>query len=409
MADNKKRLVLFVSTFPQQSETFIVSKFLGLLNRGWDVHIVCNHSNSKNRIKFPDLITNDKSLKRIHLNWPTQSKILVILLLPVVLIRTIIATPKSAWFYLKGGYKKFRWDVFRRFYLDAEIIRLEPDILHFEFGALAVDRMYLKDLLELKISVSFRGFDLNFAGMKDEKYYSGVWNKVDMCHFLGEALWERAQRRGCPENIPHDLIPPAVDFSKFPQPSSVRSDYLGTLEKPIRILSVGRLAWKKGYEYALHALKMLVDEGFNCSYHIIGSGSYQEALYFARHQLGIEAYVEFLGPLKHVQVIDYLEWPDVFLHPSISEGFCNAVLEAQMMGVPVVCTDAGGLRENVEHGVTGFVVPRRDPAAMAEKLALLACDGDLRQKMGDAGRKRVESKFNIEDQISAFEAFYDRL
>ena len=79
------------------------------------------------------------------------------------------------------------------------------------------------------------------------------------------------------------------------------------------------------------------------------------------------------------------------------------------MGVPVVCTYADGLRENIEDGVTGFLVPRRDPKAMAEKLALLAGDGDLRHKMGAAGRTRVESRFQMAEQLDTFEAFYGTL
>jgi colanic acid/amylovoran biosynthesis glycosyltransferase len=67
------------------------------------------------------------------------------------------------------------------------------------------------------------------------------------------------------------------------------------------------------------------------------------------------------------------------------------------------------LAENVANGVTGFVVPRRDPAAMAEKLALLAEDSALRLRMGKAGRVRVETHFQLHQQIESFEAFYESL
>src|SRR5262249_3263236 len=97
---------------------------------------------------------------------------------------------------------------------------------------------------------------------------------------------------------------------------------------------------------------------------------------------------------------------DVFLHAGISEGFCNAVLEAQAMMLPVVCSDADGLRENVVDGETGFVVPRRNPAALAEKLAGLAANPAQRQVLGAAGRRRVLSHFQVKDQIPAFERLY---
>ena len=97
----------------------------------------------------------------------------------------------------------------------------------------------------------------------------------------------------------------------------------------------------------------------------------------------------------------------MFLHAAVSEGFCNAVLEAQAMKLPVVCSDADGLPENVADGETGFVVPRRDPQALAQKLALLANNPALRQRMGEAGRRRVLKHFQIGEQIGRFSRFYE--
>ncbi len=77
--------------------------------------------------------------------------------------------------------------------------------------------------------------------------------------------------------------------------------------------------------------------------------------------------------------------------------------------MPVVASDAGGLPENVADGQTGFVVPRRDPVALADKLELLAGDNVLRQKMGVAGRQRVANCFQLPDQIEAFGRFYREL
>ena len=79
------------------------------------------------------------------------------------------------------------------------------------------------------------------------------------------------------------------------------------------------------------------------------------------------------------------------------------------MRLPVVCSDAGGLAENVAHGQTGFVVPRRNPAALADKLKLLVGDPELRQQMGQAGRQRVSMLFQVADQITAFEKFYTQV
>jgi colanic acid/amylovoran biosynthesis glycosyltransferase len=99
----------------------------------------------------------------------------------------------------------------------------------------------------------------------------------------------------------------------------------------------------------------------------------------------------------------------VLLHAAVSEGFCNAVVEAQSMGRPVVCTDAGGLPENVANGVTGFVVPRHDPDAMADRLAALAADPALRMRMSVAGRQRVLDRFDRTRQLDDFAKFYEQV
>lgn len=402
----KKRIVLVVPSFPKLSETFIVSKFLGLLTRGWDVHIVCGQSEPKEWTNFPELSKRPDIRKRVHVVWRTQPRWLAAILMPFALLRCFLCHPKGTWRYLNEGRKLWGMDTLRRLYLDAELLLLRPDIIHFEFGALAVGRMYVKDLIGCKVVVSFRGYDLNYVGLEDPNYYQEVWEHADALHLLGRDLWQRAQRRGCPPEKLHALIPPAIDAEFFDPNERCHSELAGTLERPLRILSVGRLDWRKGYEYALQAIRFLRDMGIYCEYRIVGDGNYLEPIAFARYQLGLEGVVHLLGAQPREEVRKQMLWADVFLHAAVSEGFCNAVMEAQAMKLPVVCTDAGGLPENVADGETGFVVPRRNPKALAEKLELLAENPSLRQQMGEAGRKRVLTKFRLDEQITAFEQLY---
>ena len=180
----------------------------------------------------------------------------------------------------------------------------------------------------------------------------------------------------------------------------------GTAERPLRILSVGRLEWKKGYDYALEAVKLLVERGVRCEYNIVGDGKSLEAIAFARHQLGLEACVRLQGAKARAEVRAEMQSADVFLHSAVSEGFCNAALEAQAMMLPAVCSDADGLSENVADGETGFVVPRRNADALASKLATLATNPGMRQAMGEAGRRQVQRHFAHADQITSFERLY---
>lgn len=403
------KIVLVVPVFPVLSETFIVSKFLGLLDRGYDVHIVCGRHAKENWALFPALQARRQVAKHIHASWPTQHKSLAALLLPVAIFYALLVNARTTFRYLRKGYWRFGPDVLRRFYLDLPLILNSPDIVHFEFGALAVGRMYLRDLLGCRVTVSFRGYDLNFSGLDQPDYYQEIWIHAAGLHLLGEDLWQRALRRGCPPDKPHALIPPAIDADFFDPADREISANDGSLEHPIRILSVGRLEWKKGYEYALQAIKMLRDHGFHVEYHIVGDGQYLTAIAFCRHQLGLEDCVHLLGARSRDGVREEMRWADIFLHAAVSEGFCNAVLEAQAMCLPVVCSDADGLPENVLDGVTGFVVPRRNPVALADKLALLATDPEIRRRIGQAGRERVRNHFGLEQQLEAFASFYDAM
>jgi colanic acid/amylovoran biosynthesis glycosyltransferase len=397
------KIALITHDFPKLSETFIVNHFLGLLGQGLEVRVVCGRSEQREWQRFPQL---NGQRARVKPSWPHRSKFLASLLLPFAFSYCLLCNPRGTLKYLRCAPARFGWNTLRRFYLDAPLIAFAPDLIHFEFGTLAAKQVYLRELLDCAVVASFRGYDLNYVALERADYYQEVWQQADALHLLGEDLWRRAQQRGCPADKFHLLIPPALDAARFEPQGKTHCDLAGTPERPLKILSVGRLEWKKGYEFALEAVRLLEQQGIHCHYQIIGAGAFFEALAFARHQMGLDEQVELLGALPPAQVKEHLRAADVFLHAAVSEGFCNAVLEAQAMQTPVVCSDADGLAENVLDGVTGFVVPRRQPSLMAEKLAQLAGDPALRERMGQAGRARVNEHFQPAQQLQAFLDLY---
>ena len=403
------RIALMMAAFPKTSETFIVNKVIGLLEGGMDVVVVCDSSESREWKRFNWVSKSHNLHKRIIKTWPTQPRWLAAFFILPALVWCLTKNFKGSALYLRKGYKQLRWLTLKNFYLDASLIAARPDIIHFEFGALAVHRMHLKSFLNCPITVSFRGYDLNFSGLDQPEFYKEVWDKADGIHCLGEDLWARAKRRGCPTEKFHRLIPPAIDTQVFSRIHFFQPEMAPTESQILRILSVGRLEWKKGYEFALEAVRLLLEKGVHLDYRVVGSGAYLEALAFCRHQLGLENYVHFLGSMDQGAIRQEMSQSDIFLHSAVSEGFCNSVLEAQAMELPVVCTDADGLPENIEDGVTGFAVPRRDPRALAEKIYALAQAPALRKQMGKAGRQRVLEMFCLDTQLRAFEDFYSQV
>ena len=357
------RVVMVTDHFPKFSETFFVRKFLGLLHRGWDVHVVCQRSNDEHWRFFPQLRNEIRHQGRLH---------------------------------VAGDL------------VDARIAELSPDIVHFGYGTLAYGRMHVRAATGCKVVTSFRGYDLNTFKVEEPGCFEEVFRSSDMIHAVSESIWERAQQRGCDPGKAHAVITDAVDVSWFDPPAR-RDEVVGTSERPLRILSVGRLNWKKGHEFALEAVHALRDQGIEVEFKIVGEGDHREPTHFAIRDLGLEDRVELLGAQSASAVRDLLAWADVFLHASLTEAFGVAVIEAQAMALPVVCTDAGGLPENVEHEVTGFVVARRDSRAMAQRLSELARDPKLRERMGRAARQRAETVLSVERQLERFEDIYEEL
>ncbi|HEV2785388.1 MAG TPA: glycosyltransferase family 4 protein, partial [Solirubrobacteraceae bacterium] len=356
------RLVMVTDHFPKFSETFFVSKFRGLRARGWDVHVVCNRSNENQWQYFPGLREDPDLHGRLH---PAKD-------------------------------------------FERVIAELRPAIVHFGYGTLALGRMRAVKAAGARAVVSFRGYDINYHGLEDPACYDEVWQGADMLHFVGNDTWRRAQRRGCPASAPHTVITDAVDLSPFDPPQRP-ADVAGTEERPLRILSVGRLHWKKGHEIGLAAVRALVDSGVQAMLRIIGDGPHREATLFAIHDLGLDDHVELWGAQPATTVREQLAAADVFLHPAVSEGFCVSAIEAQAMALPVVCSDADGLSENVVDGETGFVVTRRDAALLADRLATLARDGELRLRLGDNARRRATTAFDATQQTDSFERLYREL
>ena len=298
---NNRRIVLIVPTFPKLSETFIVGKFLGLLQRGWDVHILCTSSPEAEWTHFP-VLQQPGIRQRVHVNWPTHPSWLAALLYLPALVSLLILRPLPMIANIQRSWPLLRWKCFTALYLDRQLLLLKPDIIHFEFGALAAGREDLARRLGCKMAVSFRGYDLNFSGLDQPNYFDKVWQYADAVHCLGEDLWRRALQRGCPPNKPHHLIPPAVDAAYFQPPVLLPAITEREEHCPLRILSVGRLEWIKGYEYGLLAVKLLLEDGYSIEYRIVGAGSYLEPLAFTRRQLGLENSVIFLGALSPAEI-----------------------------------------------------------------------------------------------------------
>ncbi len=398
------RIILVVHNFPKVSETFIVDKFLGLLERGHDVHLVAENHHPDVWAMFPNLAAHPGVRGRVHA-WDRSRSLPLLITAAGRLAVTMATRPLAFLTFLSRNLRRPTAGLLARLVFAAPFLRLRPDVVHFEFGGAARFRLALAEDLDCPVTVSFRGWDICGDGIEDPEFYSGVWRRATRLHFISNDLRDRARERGYDGVPAADIITPAVDAALSPA-TSRDTDTAGSASRPLRVVSVGRLEWKKGYEHALDAVRRLKDRGVHLSYEVIGGGSLEGSLRSIIRDQDLGSVVTLRGTITRSEVEARLRHADVFLHPAVSEGFCNAVLEAQAVGLPVVCTDAEGLAENIEDGVTGILTPKEDAGALADALEALAHDGPRRRAMGTAGRERVLEHFRPEQQLDRFEAFY---
>ncbi len=171
--------------------------------------------------------------------------------------------------------------------------------------------------------------------------------------------------------------------------------------------TAGRLVTLKGIEYLLAAAAMLRREFPTLRVEIAGSGPERRKLDEAVAQSGLGGSVKFLGWIDDLSSV-LGRW-DIFVMPSLEEGFPIAALDAMAAGLPVVASAVGGVPELIEDGKAGWLVPPQDAEALADRLRPLLSDPDLRLSMGSAGYARVRDHFSAAQMTEQFARLYDEL
>jgi colanic acid/amylovoran biosynthesis glycosyltransferase len=297
------------------------------------------------------------------------------------------------------------------------LARLDPDVVHFEWESAAARLLPLGELFRCPVAMSCRGADIDiYPHSPAERSWVGqlplAFETAAGVHCVSEATLAAATAQGL-SRAKASVITPAVDPDFFRPPE----DAPPPDGRVLRLVDVGWLRWRKGWEYALQAVAELAAEGAAVRFDIVGADPPRDhaepterwRIAHTAQDLGIDALVHVHGPIPQAEVREHLRRADVLLHASLAEGIPNVVLEAMACGRPVVTTDAGGTREAVRDGVEGFVVAPRDTDALVDSLRTLWRDPELRRRMGEAGRERVLAEFTLERQADRFADFYDRV
>ena len=240
---------------------------------------------------------------------------------------------------------------------------------------------------------------------------------IRACAFLADGVVANSRAAGTwltgrAAKVPGRLaiVPNCTDGALF-HPNAIPQQAAQELGLPNASLRIGILAVlrpEKDVATFLRAATLVAHEVDSVQFVVIGDGQERDRLQKLASELGLGGQVTFLGDRSDIP--ELLAALDIVVLCSVTtESFPNAILEAMAAARPVVATPVGGVPEVVIHGETGWLVPLRDPQAMARRLIELAKSPSLRRAMGQAGRARAVQEFNRTHVKESLEKYYDEV
>ena len=401
----RRPVAVVVKGYPRLSETFIAQEILALERRGVDLVIVSLrrptdrfthpiHAEIRSPVHYlPEYLHEDPS--RVLGAWKEA--------------RRLPGYPRARRMWLADLARDRTRNRVRRFgqalVLAAELGRVGSIHAHFLHTPASVAR-YASAML---------GIGWSFSAHAKDVWTTPDWEKREK---LADARFGVTCTRA---NLEHlvalapspdvvALVYHGLDLGRFPVRVMERPPRDGSdPSNPVRILSVGRLVEKKGFDDLLPALAS-VSPSLAWKLDVVGGGALEGRLRRQAAALGIGERVRWHGSLPHDRVVEHFAAADLFaLASRISadgdrDGLPNVLMEAQLLGAACVATRVSGTPELIGHEDNGLLVPPRDTSALAAALERAIVDPALRSRLAEAGRRTVTTRFSFEDGVAKIAA-----
>lgn len=407
------KIAFVVGEFPNLSETFVINQIAGLVERGHDVDIYADKPGAYPKV-HPD-VEKYNLLKRTYYDEPISRNFLSRPFKSARLLQTNLdkhpALMLGSLNVVKHGRRSASLRLLHQ--IIPHLNKPSYDIIHCQFGGTGLKSLLLRDfgLLRGRLITAFHGSDLTkeLQQKQGERRYERLFEKGDLFLPISKHWKDKLIELGCDEKkiVVHHM---GVDCSSF----SFTPRRLLTNGK-VRLVSINRLVEKKGVEYGIRAVAKLTELHHNIEYNIVGDGPLKGELQQLIKELKVGNSVKLLGWRHKSEVIEILNNSDILIAPSVTskdgdrEGIPVTIMEAMAMGLPVVSTLHSGIPELVENGVSGFLVPERDVAELAQKLSYLIEHPQSWSEMGRLGRLAVEKEFNIATLSDHLVGIYENL
>lgn len=220
---------------------------------------------------------------------------------------------------------------------------------------------------------------------------------------ISESTRDSLAEIGFPKENIH-IVSPGLDPSTFENPESVRKKKSGT---PL-VVSLSRLRAWKGVNFAILAMKSVVDRIPDAKLCVIGTGPHENVLREMTTRLDLDGHVQFLGKLSEQDKLEWLKKAHVLTKTSGREGWGIDVLEANMCLTPAVGWNVPGTKDSIQNGSTGFLVPFPETNRLAGEICRLLEDKDLREKMADEAH-RFSSQFTWDKSAQKIESLLNAM
>jgi len=287
--------------------------------------------------------------------------------------------------------------------------KYKPQILHAHWlipqGIIAAS---LKKEFKIPFIMTVHGSDLfplkNPIFRAMQKY---VLKHCDMCTVNSYATYKEVVSRFPEAKEKLVIRSMGVDIKKFQKNAKRNNAY----KKKKIVLFVGRLNEQKGIQYLIKAIPRVKDKFPNIRLLIIGEGNFRYEMEHLVDYLDIRDEVEFLGAMRHDDIIDYYKMADVFVLPSITssigtEGFGLVLLEAMSAKTPVIGTNSGGIPYIIKNGQNGLLVKEKDNKEIAEAIIKIMSSKKLSSKLAKRGFETATKHYSWEIVARKFNDFY---
>ncbi len=294
----------------------------------------------------------------------------------------------------------------------------DVDVVHCHFaypeGTAAFPYLRNKPLV-----VTLRGVDIltcesiGYGFCLDSFYRKTVGKTICAASRTTVASITSAQAVGelCGEAVDTRVIPNGVDLSSYSREVSGQAviEKFGLTGKKL-ILAVGNLVAGKGFNYLIEAMGVI--RAFHCEAKllILGDGVERQELQRQIDDAGLTDHVILVGRVERGEIPSFFAACDVFVHPSLTEGFGNVILEAMAMGCPVAVTNTGVAADLVDDGVNGLVISKENPQSIADAVTELLGDEGKAKGMGAKAASAVEGgSFSMNSRAKAFVDIYSEI